>query len=132
MILDSDAVIGFLDSDDALHDAADTLVRKHFKASSLLVSAVTYAEVMTGVRIGKHDESPVRAFLTEAISAVLPVDLQVAEAAATLRVRHPSLRMPDALILASAQANPDVTTVVSGDAQWAKLAGLGLRIETLR
>jgi predicted nucleic acid-binding protein len=131
VIVDSDAVIGFLDRGDALHDAADALIRKHFASRPLLASAVTYAEVMTGVRIGKHDERPVREFFSELIASVLPVEVQVAETAASLRARHAGLRMPDALILASAQIHPDVTTVISGDAQWAKLPGLDLQIESL-
>lgn len=60
VVLDSGAVVGFLDRDDALHDAADAAVRDLVRRQRLLVSVVTYAEVLTGARLGHHDEDHVR------------------------------------------------------------------------
>lgn len=56
VVLDSDAVVGFLDRDDALHTAADAAIRDVIGEHRILVSAVTYAEVLTGARLGHHDE----------------------------------------------------------------------------
>ena len=123
--------MGFLDRGDALHEAADTEIRKQLRAQSLLVSAVTYAEVLTGARLGHHQEPHVRDFFNDLISEVLVVDEVVADAAAELRARHRALRMPDALILATAGTEPDVGLLLTGDAQMAKASGVDCEIRLL-
>jgi predicted nucleic acid-binding protein len=132
VVLDSDAVVGFLDRDDALHYAADAAIRDLVREQRLLVSAATYAEVLTGARLGHHGEGQVRGFFAELISEVLPVDVTVADKAAELRSRHKPLRMPDALIFATAAINPDVDLIVTGDAQAPKVPGLDCGIRPLR
>jgi predicted nucleic acid-binding protein len=132
VVLDSDAVVGFLDSKDALHDAADAAIRDLVHEQRLLVSVVTYAEVLTGARLGHHDEDQVRGFFAQLISEVVPVDMDVADKAAEFRSRHKALRMPDALILATAETNPDVDLLVTGDAQAPKVPGLDCAIRLLR
>lgn len=131
VVLDSDAVIGFLDRNDALHAAADKAIRDLVGKERLLVSVVTYAEVLTGARLGHHDERQVKGFFSDLISDVLPVDMNVGEMAADLRSRHKSLRMPDAMILATAQIHPDVKLVVTGDLQATRVASLGLKVRLL-
>lgn len=131
MILDSDAVIGFLDRGDALHASADAAVRKLTLEQRLLVSVVTYAEVLTGARLGHHDEGRVRGFFDELISGVLPVDLEVADKAAELRSQRKALRMPDALILATAETNGEVDLIVTGDAGTTKVPDLRCQVEIL-
>jgi predicted nucleic acid-binding protein len=131
VVLDSGVVVGFLDREDALHDVADTAVRELVRGQRLLASVVTYAEVLTGARLGHHDESAVGGFFTGLLSAVLPVDMAVADKAADLRSRVKSLRMPDALILATAETDPDVDLIVTGDQQLTKVSGLGVEISLL-
>jgi predicted nucleic acid-binding protein len=131
VVLDSDAVVGFLDRDDALHEAADTAIRDVIGEHRILVSAVTYAEVLTGARLGHHDEVAVGGFFTELISAILPVDVAVADRAADLRSRFNSLRMPDALILASADTEASVELIITGDQQIAKVSGLSCTVRLL-
>jgi predicted nucleic acid-binding protein len=132
VVLDSDAVVGFLDRDDALHDAADAAIRDLVREQRLLVSVVTYAEVLTGARLGHHDEGQVRGFFAQLISEVLPVDMTVADKAAEFRSRHKPLRMPDALIFATAATNPDIDLLVIGDAQAPKVPGLDCAVRLLR
>lgn len=132
VVLDSDAVVGFLDRKDALHAAADATIRDLIRGQRLLVSVVTYAEVLTGPLLGHHDQTQVRGFFAELISEVLPVDMTVADKAAELRSRFKPLRMPDALILATAGTNPDVDLLVTGDAQTPKVPGLDCAIRLLR
>jgi predicted nucleic acid-binding protein len=132
VVLDSDAVVGFLDRKDALHDAADAAIRDLVRDQRLLVSVVTYAEVLTGARLGHHEEDHVRGFFSGLISGVLPVDVAVADMAAELRSRRKSLRTPDALILATAEIHPEVDMVVSGDAQVVKVPGLSCKVRLLR
>lgn len=131
MILDSDAVIAFLDRGDALHAPADATIRKLLPQERLLVSAVTYAEVLTGARLGHHDEAGVKGFFDELISAVLPVEVIVADEAARLRSRTKALRMPDALILASAEVSSEIDLIVTGDAGAAKVPDLRCQVELL-
>lgn len=132
VVLDSDAVIGFLDRDDTLHAAADAAIREFANEQPLLTSAVTYAEVLTGARLGHHDERLVEGFFADLISAILPVDETVADLAADLRARAPSLRMPDALILASAEVDASAELVVTGDSQLTSIRELGVAFRLLR
>ncbi len=131
VVLDSDAVVGFLDRNDALHDAADAAIRDLIGKERLLVSVVTYAEVLTGARLGHHDEHQVKGFFSDLISEVLPIDVEVADMAADLRSRRKSLRMPDAMILATAEIQPEVGLIVTGDTQVAKVTGLSSKVQLL-
>lgn len=130
VVLDSDAVVGFLDRDDALHEAADAAIRDLVHDQRLLVSVITYAEVLTGAKLGHHDEDEVRGFFSQLISGVLPVDTAVADKAADLRARSKALRMPDALIVATAETEPDASLILTGDRRVARLSGLecGVRL----
>jgi predicted nucleic acid-binding protein len=121
-LLDSNTVIGFLDADDLLHEAADAGVRAAATEHVFAVSVVTVAELLTGAKLGRHDERTVRRFFTQTISKRLPLDEPAAERAAELRAAHKALKMPDALILATADLNADV--VLTGDEQWLKVSGL--------
>jgi hypothetical protein len=125
-------VVGFLDRQDALHDAADAAVRELVRGQRLLASAVTYAEVLTGARLGHHSEDDVAGFFAGLLSGVLSVDVAVADKAAHLRSRVKSLCMPDALILATAEIDPDVDLIVTGDRQLTKISGLDIDVRLLR
>lgn len=131
VVLDSDVVVGFLDRQDALHDAADAAIREFARRQRLVASVVTYAEVMTGARLGHHNEDDVAGFFRGLLSAVLPVDTTVADMAAELRSRFKSLRMPDALILGTAETDPDVDLIITGDQQLTKVSGLGVKVRLL-
>jgi predicted nucleic acid-binding protein len=121
-LLDSNTVIGFLDADDLLHEAADAAVRAAATEHVFAVSVVTVAELLTGAKLGHHDERTVRGFFAQTVSKRLPLDEPAAERAAEIRAIHKALKMPDALILATADLNADV--VLTGDEQWLKTSGL--------
>ena len=129
--LDSSVVVGFLDRSDALHDAADEAVRGFLRAQPLVASVITYAELMSGARLGHHDEGLVRGFFEDLVSRVIAVDVGVADNAARLRASNRSLRMPDALIAASAESDPEVDLLVSGDRDVAKIKGLACDVRLL-
>lgn len=129
--LDSDAVVGFLDAGDALHHAADATIRELLQREQLVVSAVTYAEVLTGARLGHHDEAVIAGFFADLVSAVLPVDERVADIAARLRAQNRTLRMPDAMIFATAEANAEIERIVTGDTNAAKITNLDCPIQLL-
>ena len=60
----------------------------------------------------------------QALGAAL--DREVARRAATLRARHPSLRLPDALVIATA-VELDADHLLTTDQRWKTLRRLGLR-----
>jgi predicted nucleic acid-binding protein len=131
VILDSDAVVGFLNQDDALHDTADWAIRELAQEHRLVASVVTYAEVLTGARLGHHRADAVTGFFAELTPNLLPVDIDVAARAADLRAVVKSLRMPDALILATADVRPDIDLVLTGDVRATKLPQLGCEVRLL-
>jgi predicted nucleic acid-binding protein len=130
ILLDTPVIVGFLDRDDVLHDVAVAGLRAGAK-SVFAASAVSYAEVMTGVALGHHPEEVMDGFFADLIRDLLPVDRAVAARAGALRGRCRSLRMPDALILATADLHEDVETVLCADGDWPKVEGLSCRIELL-
>lgn len=132
VVLDSDAVVAFLDRSDALHTAADEAIRDLLAKDRLLVSAVSYAEVLTGARLGHHDEQRVKAFFDDLVSEILIVDAEIADRAADLRGRRKSLRMPDALILATAELHAEADVVVTGDRGATKVAGSSFEVILLQ
>jgi predicted nucleic acid-binding protein len=121
-LLDSNTVIGFLDADDVLHRAADAAVRAAATEHVFAVSVVTVAELLTGAKLGHHDARTVRRFFAQTVSRRIPLD----EPAAELRAVQKALKMPDALILATADLNADV--VLTGDEQWLKASGLNCEL----
>jgi predicted nucleic acid-binding protein len=132
VVLDTAAIVGLLDRDDAFHAAASRAIGELITDQQLLVSVVTFAEVRTGVELLHHDDAPVRDFFADLIAEVLPVDVATAELAAKLRAGHRSLRMPDALILAAADLHPEADVVLTGDADLAAVDGVDCRVDLLR
>jgi hypothetical protein len=132
ILLDSNVIVGFLDADDALHQAAVAKLKEVVSAHRLVASVVSYAEVMTGVSLGHHPEKPVERFFETLVGELLPVDRSVAARAAALRGRRGSLRMPDALILATADLHEDVDTAVCAHGEWPKVKGLKCKVELLK
>jgi len=129
--LDSNVVIGFLDRADRLHPAADRAVREMLASEQLVVSAVTYAEVLTGARLGHHDEAIVKGFFADLISRILPADAAVADAAARIRSGTKTLAMPDALVAATAELDRDVGLLLTADEGIARLEDLGCPVRLL-
>jgi len=131
VVLDSSVVVGFLDRSDELHDAADETIREILTSHRLFVSVITYAEVLTGARLGHHDEEQVIGFFTDLISTVVPVDIEIGDCAARLRAESKALAMPDALIAATAEINGEIELLVSGDGDVAKAKGLGCPVRLI-
>lgn len=132
VVLDSAVVVAFLDRDDALHEAAADAIRDHLTAEPLLASVVTFAETLTGAHLLHHDEGLVRGFYADLVAEILPIEVGTAERAAELRSANRSLRMPDALIAATADAHPDAGLLLAGDAGLAAVRGLDCQVRVLR
>ncbi|MGH3273552.1 MAG: PIN domain-containing protein [Streptosporangiaceae bacterium] len=127
VVLDASIVIALFDPQDALHAAASAAARRHRDAADdFLLPASVLAEVLVGAaRQGEAELTSRRSAMIAAFGSPYAMDEEVAVAAARRRARHQSLRLPDALVLATA----DVTAadaVLAGDKRW---RGLDPRIE---
>lgn len=102
LILDASVLSGLLDTADAHHaqairdtEAADRTAR------SLLVPASAYSEALVAfARASRIDDA--REAIAAMGFAVVPLTAPIAERAAELRAHHERLRLPDAIVLASA------------------------------
>jgi predicted nucleic acid-binding protein len=121
VVLDASVVIAFLDPDDALHAAAVEALTEH-QHDELLVPSTVYAEILVApYRRGAEAVAEIEAFVRDfaiRIEATTPV---IARAAAQLRSQSRSLRLPDALVLATAdELAADV--VLTGDESWPRIS----------
>jgi predicted nucleic acid-binding protein len=132
ILLDSTVIVGFLDADDALHGATVARFKEIVGSHPLVASVISYAEVMTGVSLGHHPKASVDGFFDALVRDLLPVDKPVAARAAALRGKRKSLPMPDALILATADLDPEIETVLCADGDWPKIKGLSCKVELLK
>ncbi len=131
ILLDSTVIVTFLDADDALHDAAVARLKKIARSDPLAASVVSYAEVMTGVELGHHPRKDVEGFFDVLVKDLVAVEKPIAARAAALRGDRKSLRMPDALILATGDVRPDIETILCADGDMPKVKGLSCKVELL-
>jgi predicted nucleic acid-binding protein len=102
--LDADIVIAFLHPGDDQHAAAVAQLRPRLAAGDeLLIGATIYAETIVRP-LQQGTDATVDEFLDSAGIAVISIDRAIARRAAALRGEHPSLRLPDAMSLATAIA----------------------------
>ncbi len=132
ILLDSTVIVGFLDSDDALHEVTVARLKEIAGNHPLVASVISYAEVMTGVALGHHSQERVEGFFDTLVKDLLPVEELVAARAAALRGKRRSLPMPDALILATADLHEEIETVLCADGDWPKIKGLSCQVELLK
>jgi predicted nucleic acid-binding protein len=105
LILDASVTIGLLDTADAHHARAIDDVEAADKAGKrLLLPASAYSETLVAfARADRVDEAR-EAIVAMGITVVALTEA-IAERAAGLRARHEKLRLPDAIVLATAQAS---------------------------
>ena len=115
IIIDASVVIALLDPADALHATA----RREFDqvaGEELALPASALAETLVApARAGKLEEARQRIQALELLIA--DVDEDVALEAARWRGRHGRLRVPDALVLATAEVL-NASLLLTGDANW--------------
>lgn len=121
VVLDASVVIAFLDPDDALHAAAVEALTTH-QHDELLIPTSAYAEILVAPnRRGDAAVAEVEAFLADFAIRLEALTPAIARAAAKLRSDSRSLRLPDALVLATAEElGADV--VLTGDESWAQIS----------
>lgn len=103
LILDASVLIGLLDTADTHHDrAVDDVEAADRDEYQLLVPASAYSEALVAFARARRLEEARRAIAAMGIT-IVPLTDMIAERAAELRARHTRLRLPDAIVLATAQ-----------------------------
>lgn len=122
VVLDASVVIAFLDPDDALHDPAVEAVTKH-QRDELVIPASAFAEILVApYRRGAEAVAEVEAFLADLDVRIEPTTPAIARTAAQLRSSSRSVRLPDALVLATAD-RLGADEVLTGDESWTRISG---------
>lgn len=118
-VLDAGVIIGFLDSNDAHHPAALGALRDaRDRNDRLILPASAFAEILVGPhRKGAKAIAAVQALVQRVPLEIHPLDADIALAAAALRARHGSLKLPDALVIATAD-DLHADHLVTTDRRW--------------
>ncbi len=117
--LDACVAIAFLDPADRHHQQAEAVLRER-DGSSLIMAASAYSETLVrplAAGLGDVVEDFVDGLRIEIITA----DREIGRSAAQLRAAHSALRLPDALVLATARARG--AHLLTFDGPLARLAG---------
>ena|SRR5437867_1720668 len=126
-VLDAGVVIAGLDADDAHYTAAaDALSAARDRGDSFVLPASAYAEILVRpASRGARTVARVDAALDAMAITIADTDREIARRAAILRARHSSLRLPDALVIATA-VELEADHLLTTDRRWKALRGLGL------
>lgn len=132
-VLDAGVLIGFLDSDDVHHVKAHGVLRDALeRGDRLVLPASAYAESLVGPsRRGTEAVQTVRTVLDRIPIDVEPLGEGIAVRAAALRARHRTLKLSDALVIATAGAL-DADFLITTDRRWPARGALGLRSTVTR
>jgi len=120
VVLDASVVIAFFDQHDAHHAAAVAALEKLIE-DELVLPASAYAELLVfpNRRGGAAAVATAKALLVQLPIRVEPIGAAIAERAAALRASTPRLRLPDTLVLATADVL-DADVVLTADRGWLK------------
>lgn len=119
-VVDAGIVIAVLDSSDSHHVAASEALRAALASGeTLILPASAYAEVLVApLRKNAQSAAVVDSFIDALPATVQPITRPIAQAAAQLRARHgPRLRLPDALVVATA-LDLDAARLLTTDRRW--------------
>ena len=130
-VLDAGVVIAFLDASDVHHAVAATALREaRDRGDEFVIPVSAYAACLVSPsRSGPAAIATVDGFLDGLAARVEPATRVIGAAAASLRGAHgPSLRLPDALVVATAIVL-GADHVITADARWPTVA---VSVEVLR
>lgn len=129
VVVDSSVLLGVLDPADALHSPARTAVLSQRDAGhSLVIPSSVLAECLVGAnRQGPAVARKVEQAIDLLIDQVEPIDRAIARQAAELRAEHGSVRLPDALVIATGRA-VGAAAVLTGDKRW---QGIDRRVQVI-
>ena len=118
IVLDASVLIALLDPADAHHGAAAAALTQHAH-DDLKVPASAYSESLV-VPARRGQMRTAKRAIAALLLDIVPITDRIAEEAAELRARHPKLRLPDALVVATGSAL-GAHLVLTGDAGWRRL-----------
>ncbi len=130
-VLEAGVVIAVLDAGDAHHAAAATaLTHARDRGDELVIPVSAYAECLVAPsRSGSIAVATVDRFIDALPARVEPATRAIGAAAASLRASHgPALRLPDALVVATATVL-EADRIITTDARWPTMV---VRVEVLR
>jgi predicted nucleic acid-binding protein len=114
-LLDTSVVIGALNRDDALHQAASQAIRVERDRHALAISALSYAEILVGpLRVGGGAVEVVERFAAQV--RIVELSPAIARLAAELRATR-GLKLPDAVIVATG-LRLEADVIMTADARW--------------
>ncbi len=132
--VDAGVIIAFLDGDDVHHDAARSALSNALdSAERISIAASALAECLVGpARRGTKEVELVRRAIDRLPVSVVHLDEEIATQAAVLRARHRSLRLPDALVIATAEYS-SADHLITTDRKWptARAMKLAVSIEQI-
>lgn len=115
IVLDASVVIAVTDTNDDVHAASADALRRHMD-DELRLPTSAYAECLVGPARGKTLDLARRNVVQLGIELV-PIDERIAVRSAEIRASAPSLRLPDALVLACGEIL-DADVVLTADRRW--------------
>jgi predicted nucleic acid-binding protein len=120
VVLDASVAIAFLDAADPHHSGAVAALTR-LQGSDMVLPASAYAEMLVGpARRGRAAMDLAREFVMDLALRVEPISADIAERAAVLRAAHRSLKLPDALVIATADAL-EATLLLTADRTWTRV-----------
>ena len=127
--LDAGVIIAFLDADDAHHDAARSALTDALdNTERLSLAASALAECLVGpARRSPKAVEVVRTLIERLPASIVDLDPEIATRAAMLRARHRSLKLPDALVLATAEQSR-ADRLITTDRKWPTAKAMKLNV----
>jgi len=120
IVLDTPVLIAYLEGKQAITEAATFMVDSmiHSGRNRAIVSTISAAELLVGVKRAQREENAVLDFLTHFQNVeCVPVDLRTAREAAGIRART-NLKVSDSIILAVGALRAN-SVVATNDRAWA-------------
>ncbi len=124
LLLDTNIVIGYLRGDEHIVRYLDSRLKE---GCVLFVSQITRMEMLSYHGLSKMDEAEIKEFLTGV--QVVTLDTPIEAKAVALRRAH-RLKLPDAIIMASAKINNCVLVTCDLDLETKHIEGYRVDIPT--
>jgi predicted nucleic acid-binding protein len=116
VVIDSSVLLGYGDPRDRLHHASLAALLKR-EQESLVIPVSVLSEVLVGAfKLGDRTAARMEEAINDLVSEVRPIDREIAVTAAAIRARRSSIRLPDALVLATGAVLD--AEVLTGDKRW--------------
>ncbi len=117
--LDAGVIIGFLDANDAHHQASRAALADALQhGDRVAFAASALAECLVGpARRGEQAVNSVRDLVDRLPISIVALDVEIATVAAKLRAAHRAVRLPDALVIATA-IHEAADRLITTDRKW--------------